>query len=88
MSWQNILKTAQSELDKLLEEYIQSKKELDEQYEKDYLKLRERLMEDNIMSIDSSRDLRRKNPITRRKRMPVAEGRPSLMNKPYEPKGD
>ena len=59
MSWQNILKTAQSELDKLLEEYIQSKKELDEQYEKDYLKLRARLMRDNIMSIDSSRNLRR-----------------------------
>ena len=67
MSWQNILKTAQSELDKLLEEYIQSKKELDEQYEKDYLKLRARLMRDNIMSIDSSRNLRRKNPVTRRK---------------------
>lgn len=73
MSWQNILKTAQSELDKLLEEYIQSKKELDEQYEKDYLKLRARLMRDNIMSIDSSRNLRRKNPVTRRKRMPVSD---------------
>jgi hypothetical protein len=73
VSWQNILKTAQSELDKLLEEYIQSKKELDEQYEKDYLKLRARLMKDNIMSIDSSRNLRRKNPVTGRKRMPVSE---------------
>ena len=60
-----------------IEEYkrlrIDKLKELDEQYEKDYLKLRARLMRDNIMSIDSSRNLRRKNPVTRRKRMPVSD---------------
>lgn len=73
MSWEDILKgrAVDLDLDELFEEYSAKKKEIDEWYEKEFAKLKQRMTRAEKEGGASSRNLRRKHPVTRRKRRPV-----------------
>jgi hypothetical protein len=64
-------RSVEIDLDKLFAEYTKKKRKLDEEYERAYLELKDKLMRANIEGGSSSRDLRRKNPTTGRKRYPI-----------------
>ena len=73
MSWEDVLKgrAVDLDLDKLFEEYSAKKKEIDKWYENEFAKLKRRMMRAEKKGGASSRNLRRKHPVTRRKRSPV-----------------